>query len=508
MICDWKSNIASFALLSAGFLATAFIAPNATAQLGSQALQHSKATQDENSAEIAVLHQVHDDAWHSFIEGLQAARQTLIASKHSAPPIQDARISAEGYRYLLGHLERMIEMEFRLDPKFPEFHASMNMLRKWTIENPDTMYLKAPIDSIGYYKVIAKAANHAEWQTSERGQVGPKAPRLVTFQTITDVPGNTGSLAEMADCTNQTLDFINSFALQVEKDGSFELLIGPEKPDGYTGNFLLSKKSMLCPGTEKTQNQHANWLAVREIFSDWQHEFALDMEIQRLDSMGAPRPPLSSADVNRALNNIGKHLPNQIQFWNLLHAMPLEVYGDTNRDGRRSMPLNGINPPAPPFTAGGVAGSQQIYAAGNYELAEDEALLVKVSATIEPHYVSFQLGTVWGEGPDQQNYISSLTGHQNPISSDGARYYIIAHQDPGLQGWVDTTGTHKGTHSMRFVFRDQPQAEQLPKAEAQLVKFSALAEHLPKNHPKISAKQRSAQVAIRQAHIKRRWRGH
>ncbi|MFK8019529.1 MAG: hypothetical protein AB8B86_07165 [Pseudomonadales bacterium] len=508
MTCHWKSTPALFVLFTAGVLAASLFAPDAAAESTTLDTQSTQVTHNQSEAELRVLHQVHDEAWRAFIDGLEDARQALISSKHFAPPLQDSRVSAEGYRYLLGHLERMIEMELRLDPKFPEFHASINMLRKWTIENPDTMYLKAPIDSTGFYKVIAKVANHEEWQTSKRGVAGPKAPRLLTFQTITEVPGNTGSLAEMADCTNQTLDFVNSFALQLDKDGSFELLIGPEKPEGHKGNFLLSKKRLLCPGTKKTQDQHAKWLAVREIFSDWQHEMALDMEIQRLDSIGAARPPLSSADVNRALSNIGKHMPNQIKFWNLLHLMPLEVYGDTNNDGRRNMPLNGINPPAPPFTAGGVAGSQQIYAAGNYELADDEALLVKVSAEIEPHYVSFQLGTAWGEGPDQQNYISSLTGHQNPISSDGARYYIIAHQDPGFQGWVDTTGTHKGTHSMRFVFRDQPQANQLPIAEAQLVKFSALAEHLPKNHPKVTAKQRTAEVAIRQAHIKRRWRGH
>lgn len=456
----------------------------------------------------ALYHKEHDQAWQAFISGLEAARSTLINSEHFAPPIQNERIAAEGYRYLLAHVERMIELELRSDPMFPEFHASMNMLRKWTIENPDTLYLKAPIDATGYYKIIAQVANHQEWKTSERGTLGPKAPRLVTFQTITAVPGDTGQLAEMADCTNQTLDFINSFELQIEDDGGFELLIGPAQPADYNGNFLLSSKAMNCPATGKTRERAAAWLAVREIFSDWQHEQAMDMEIQRLDSIGAQRPPISQEEVNRVLSTIGEHLPNQIQFWNLLHVGPLEMYGDSNKDGRRNMPLNGINQPAPPFTAGGVAGSRQLYAAGNYELNDAEALLVKITAEVEPHYISFQLGTAWGEGPDQQNYVSSLTGHQNPPSSDGARYYIIAHKDPGVQGWVDTTGTQKGTHSMRFVFREQPTDEKLPRAEATVVKLADIARHLPANHPTVSAEQRRLEIAVRQSHIKKRWRGH
>lgn len=463
------------------------------------------ASADTQNAE---RHQQYDAAWNAFIEGLQNARKTLIEQQQFAPPNQDDRISAEGYRYLLAHLERMIDMNFRMDPRFPEFHASMNMLRKWTIENPDTMYLKAPIDATGYYKVTGQVANHREWLTSERGLSGPKAPRMVTFQTITNVPGNTGGLQEMADCSNATLDFQNSFTLQVEEDGRFELLIGAEKPEDFDGNFLLSRKEMSCAATGIKAVREASYLAVREIFSDWENERAMDMNIQRLDSIGAERPPITPADVNHALEKMATHMPNQIRFWNMLHEIPLEVYSDRNQDGRRNMPLNGINQPALPFTAGGVAGSKQLYAAGSFQIDNDEALLVEVNAPSEPHYISFQLGTPWGEGPDQQNYVSSLTGHQNPVSSDGRRYYIVSSTDPGFQGWVDTTGAHQGTHSMRFIFKDQPNEANMPTAKASIVKLSELEKLLPTDHPKVTAAQRRLEVAIRQSHIKQRWRGH
>ncbi|MGI9288045.1 MAG: hypothetical protein ACR2P1_21855 [Pseudomonadales bacterium] len=448
-----------------------------------------------------------DEGWAAFSAGLAAAKASLEDPKYF-PPEPTERNLAEGYRYLLGHLNRLIEAEMRQHPRFPEFHRSMDMLRKWTIENPDTMYLKASIDETGYYKVIVKAANTSEWRNSARGTAGPKAPRLVTFQTITDIPGNTGKLAEMAQCKNQTLDFLNSFSLKMNDNDSFEILIGPEKPANFEGNFLLSRKRMPCPATKSEKMRSARWLAVREIFSDWENEKALDMNIERLDSIGTKRPPINIEEVNEKLAKIGNELPNQIRFWNLLHEYPLEVRGDTNGDGKRAMPLNGINQPAPPFTAGGVAGSQQIYAAGNFELEQDEALVIKVTTPVEPHYIGFQLGTLWGEGPDQQNYNSSLSGHQLPPANDGARYYVIAHADPGAPGWVDTTGLAKGTHSMRFVFRDMPIAKQMPTANAYHIKLTKLGAVLPADTAKISPESRREQIAIRQAHIKQRWRAY
>ncbi len=212
--------------------------------------------------------------------------------------------------------------------------------------------------------------------------------------------------------------------------------------------------------------------------------------------------------MSEKLEKIATELPNQIRFWQLLQEIPLEVRSDFNGDGRRNMPVNDINSPAPPFTAGGVAGAQQLYAAGIFELVEDEALVIKVTAPLEPHYIGFQLGNLWFEGPDQQNYVSSLSGHQLPVSSDGSRYYIIAHRDPGVAGWVDTTGLEKGTHSMRFIFRQNPAGDEMPKAEAQLVKLKAVRSVLPADTPVVSPDQRKAEVAVRQSHIKMRWRGH
>lgn len=447
-----------------------------------------------------------DTAWQTFMNGLQEAQASLTDPKDFPPEASDRNL-AEGYRYLLGHIGRMIDAEMRMDPRFPEFHRSMDMLRKWTAENPDTLYLKAPLDDTGYYKLTAVVSDAREWRDSSRGLQEAKAPRMVTFQTITGIPGATGELAEMAQCKSATLGYLNSFNLVLEGN-RFDILIGPERPENFQGNFLPTRKYLECKATGEAGVRKAQWLSVREIFSDWEYEQALDMDIVRLDSVGASKPPIEAEFVAEKLNKIARELPNQIRFWNLLQEFPLEMRRDSNGDGKRNLPVNGVNPPEPPFTAGGVAGARQYYASGIYDLQPDEALVVKVTSPVEPHYIGMQLGTPWFEGPDQQNYVSSLSGHQLPVASDGSRYFVISMSDPGVQGWVATTGRLFGQHALRFLFREDPSTQKMSTTEAMLVKLDNLDSVLPADTPRVSTEQRKGEIAIRQAHIKKRWRNY
>ncbi|MEM7409099.1 MAG: hypothetical protein AAF430_02555 [Myxococcota bacterium] len=448
-----------------------------------------------------------DRAWQSFHAGLAEARDRL-ENREDFPPEPSDRNLAEGYRYLLGHVVRMAEAELRLDPRFPEFHRSVDMLRKHTGENPDAMYLKAPIDGTGSYRIRGRVADTREWRSSERHASGPKAPRLVTFQTITDIPGNTGELAEMGQCASQTLGFVNSFEIEPDASGEFEIRIGPKRPKGYDGLFLPSRKQLACAANQTSAVRDAKYVAVREIFSDWEHERPLELEIERLDSVGASRPPITPEQMAEILERLAVHVPNHIRFWSLLQEFPLEVRRDANGDGVRNLPVNGMNEARPPFTAGGAAGSKQLYASGVFELAPDQALVIRVETPKEPHYIGFQLNNFWMEGPDQQNYTSSRTGQQLPPASDGARYYVVSHRDPGVPGWVATTGLPKGFHTLRLVYRDDPDPADLPTITTHLGPVDRVSDQLPDDTPVVTVEARRAEVAVRQAHIKQRWRAY
>ncbi|MCP4038483.1 MAG: hypothetical protein GY733_16195, partial [bacterium] len=370
---------------------------------------------DASREDEAVL----EHGFRVFIEGLEDARENVRDPWRLAPG-PGGRDLAEGYRYLLGHLARIIERETLQHPDLPYFQRSVRMLSKWTIDNPDTLYLTAPISPEGTYRIAGRAADTTEWETGERTRRWPKAPRVVTFQTTTATIGQTGSLEEFATCRNQTLAAVRHFEIDPDEEGRFEILLAPQRPAGHEGLFLPTKAHLDCTdreGNRETQERLATQVNVREIFSDWDHEMALELDIVRVDVPAPRRPPTDPSQIGRSLERIGTQLANQIRFWNDLHELGLEVQGDRNFDDRLNFPLNAMNPPAPPFIAGGTAGAGQLYAAGTFVLDADQALIVRVEAPAEPHYQGFQLANLWGESLDQASYISSLTTSQLPRAS-------------------------------------------------------------------------------------------
>jgi hypothetical protein len=473
-------------------------------QPDAEAAGTSRATDPELSSPQSTL----AEGWAGFVQGLERARQHL-EDPRSFPPEPTDRNLAEGYRYLLGHLARIIEQETEQDPDFPAFQRAVRMLSKWTIDNPDTMYLTAAIDADGIYRVRGRALDTSAWRTGTREARSPIAPRVVIFQTTTAIVGQTGELAEMAACRNQTLDALDQFDLELDAEGRFELIIAAERPADWEGPFLTTRAEAPCrapDGTLTRRTRDATVLTVREIFSDWEHEVPLDLEITRLDMLGATRPPRSASEMARNLSEIGRLVANQIVFWNRLHELGLEIRGDRNGDGRRALPLNGLNPPSPPFIAGGTAGAGQLYAAGTAELNDDEALVIRVATPREPYYLGFQLANPWGESVDQANYVSSQTASQNPVASDGARYYVVSARDPGTPGWLDTTGLERLTLSMRFIYEDAPPSEAMPSIETFTTRVEDVRDHLPPDTPLVSAEDRRREIELRQRHIQRRWR--
>jgi hypothetical protein len=468
--------------------------------LGCDLLRSEASSEDEATLE---------QGWSSFVKGLEEAREAVRDPWRFAPA-PGGRELAEGYRYLLGHLARVIESETLQHTDLPYFQRYVRMLSKWTIDNPDTMYLVAPIDPQGTYRISGRAADTTEWRTGERGRPWPKAPRIVTFQTTTAVIGQTGSLEEFASCRNQTLGAVRHFEIVPDGEGRFEILVAPERPAGYDGLFLPTRARLDCIDREgevvATNDRVATAVAVREIFSDWDAEIPLELDIVRSDAPGRPRPPTDPQQMGEALAAIGSEVANQIRFWNDLHELGLEVHGDRNLDRRRNMPLNGLNPPRPPFIAGGTAGAGQLYAGGTFELGPEEALVIRVDSPVEPQYQGFQLANYWGESLDQASYTSSLTAHQLPKASDGERYYVVASRDPGVPGWVDTTGLARGAISMRFIFPAAPAEDALPRVTTELTTLDALPEILPPDTPTVTPEARREEVARRQAHIRRRWR--
>jgi len=443
-----------------------------------------------------------------MLAGLEEAEGNLTSLPAMAPPKSEQELTA-GYSYLLGHLVRVTKSEADNNPYNPHFERAVTFLSKWTGDNPDNLYLTAPIDGNFSYRVSGQIPYYRGSGAKSLAEI-PQAPGLVLFQTITELIGDTGSLKELTSCRNQTFADLNSHNLIIDANGSFEILLSGERPADYMGNWMATRANLPCEdrdGNIAHADKVASHFVIREIFIDWETEHPLDLDIVRLDYEGLPPPKITAAQRGQQLSAIGEKVPNQIKFWNWVMQIGLEAWGDRNFDGERRLPVNDINTPAPPFLAGGTAGSNQLYASGMYELGEDEALVLWIDIPEMPNYLGFQLSDAWMQSLDQANYPSSRNQSQMSFDEEGNSYLIIAHRDPGLRNWIDTTGLTSAQMTFRFWYENTPAEDKHPRISAEKISFAALPSTLPPGS-EVGAQQRRHEIAVRQKHMRLRFRQH
>ncbi|TWO80641.1 hypothetical protein CBW56_08690 [Denitratisoma oestradiolicum] len=426
------------------------------------------------------------------------------------PPPMTPRNLAEGYRYILGFLYGSIARSIGPTPEFPYFIRMIQPLNRSTIDNCDATYLYAPIDGNHSYTIRGRAGDSRHWRGEPPITSGRKAPHYIFFQTASGHSGDTGELDEMKPGTRANCATLDSSQLQVNPDGSFEILLAPEKPEGYSGNFMSTRK------IKKRRNEHgeeiareyvAQMVGLRLYFGDWEHEDLMDLFIYRNDRLGQPMPAYTPEMAARQLRDAGTYTRNQVHFWNKFYGITMEAYGDVNGDGEVFMPRNDLNKPNAASLATGGGMVTNIYSGGIFELAADEALIVELHQPVEPNYIGFCLGNMWGESLDFANFQSSLNGVQAARDPDNVIRYLIAHQDPGIANWVDTTGQPEGYMTVRWAYSERPK-ENLPWATVKKIKIAEAMQHLPATTKTVTPEQRRAAIAIRQEHVQRRYRQH
>lgn len=439
-------------------------------------------------------------AWDEMIEQLGRARDALEAPELHAPPQTGPRDLAEGYRYLLGFVYSAVERAFFGDPAFPYFRRSLQVLDKATIDNSDAMYLSTPIDGRYTYSITGRVADWRHWRGQAPAPAGPIAPQYVIVEAHTGYAGDSGDLAELQPGARGNTGKLDSSELAVGDDGHFDILLAPEPPPGHTGNFIATQR--ISRGTDTTF--YAEHVTVRFLFHDWEREQSPELLIRRLDKVGEHPPALEPAAAATAMRRIGEIVDNQTRFWNKFYDVVLEAYGDRNGDGVSFMPRNDLNTPAAASLATGGGQSTNVYAGGVYDLAPDEALLIDAEVFEPPAYMGFHLSNMWGESHDYANHVSSLNGTQAVRDDDGHYRYVVAHRDPGVHNWLDTTGLRTGFMAVRWTY-PQP-TDRLPTVTVRKVLFDKLFDHLPASTPRISPEQRREQVRVRQEHVQRRYR--
>lgn len=447
------------------------------------------------------------DAWDGLIANLQDARD-IIDSPDRFAPEPTSRVLAEGYRYLAGFVHHGIERTFNADPEFPVFRNALSIFNKSTIENADAIYFYAPIDGRNRYLIKGKAADFRHWKGEPRAATGPYAPQYFIFETANGpMSGDSGDLSEIMPGFRTGFGTLDTSQLQIDDNGEFELLLGPDKPEGYTGNFICTVKGP-NKRTPDGPDRYATFISGRQLFYDWENEEAIPLTITNLDNQGGHPQALSPAKAAEQLTQMGSVVRGQMQFWLDFYDKVLNVNGTHGNpeDGKYFYPVNGYNKPnaASSDTGGGM--STNVYAGGLYDLADDEALYIEATYTGDPVYVSVHLGNLWGESPDYANHQSSLNLHQMYMGPDHVQRWVVSHRDPGIQNWLDTTGLPRGYLSHRWAYSEIPDPSLWPKITAEKIKLDQVDNYIPQDMPRISREQRRAEIHIRQQHVQRRYR--
>jgi hypothetical protein len=456
-------------------------------------------------------------AWDDMLGELARARDAIDRPELMPAPPNDRNL-AEGYRYLMGYVHSAVERAFFEDPQFPFFHHAIELVNKATIDNADATYFMAPIDGHQSYLIRGRVGDHRHWRGEAPSASGPKAPQYLIFE-VTDgcMAGDTGTLAELRPGIKAQTGRLDSTEIEVTGDGSFEILLAPQRPDGHTGNFIATHRRTSRPNPDDPEgslDRYACTVSGRQLFYDWEREDPIPLTITGLETSGSHPPPYTPETAMAQIRRFGSLVRGQMQFWNEFYTVLLETYGKPGgeadgEESQRFMPRNSFNQPNAATGATGGGQSTNIYAGGVFELAPDEALIIESHVKVKPEYSGFSLSNLWGESLDFANHQSSLNGFQAEADRDehGAiTRYVVADRDPGVPNWLDTTDHREGFLSPRWSYSRQPPEELWPTISAKKVRFDEIRDHLPAATRTVSPAERAERIRVRQLHVQRRYR--
>jgi Protein of unknown function (DUF1214) len=349
------------------------------------------------------------------------------------------QVMAESMRLLLAGVTRATNDALVGNRRHPMFVPELNIAQNIFQPNADTIYKACLIEKGGSYLI-----------RGDRGTV-----RMVI-------------LAQMGPDTLRTgqhhplLGQIDFDSLTLEPDGRFELVISPERPAGYSGDWRP-----LDPLCEK--------FMVRVVSCDWGVEREPRFGIARLDVDEAKgRPPADA--LHHAFGEIAG-IAGVCALAFPTHVEQLRAQGHVN-----ALKIFDVS------QMSGLTG--QFYYEGAYELADDEALITEVRVPASYRYWSIILTNDLYETTDWYNNQASLNDRQGVVDGDGVFRTVISASDPGVHNWLDTSGYASGAIQGRWF-----EASEKPMPTIRKVKLADVLQHLPADTRLVNPQERA--IALR-----------
>lgn len=382
--------------------------------------------------------------WKDYAEQLERAGDEALALQPKANGPMERQEAAQAF---IEAIAAAYLMRVYSDPDYPEFLPMWNTAFNVLGPVPDTAYSFTRINGAGTYRI--------------RG-----FRNTVRYVELTLNSGN------LEDGSMRPVNPVDLDTLRLNADTSFELILSPERPRDYVGNWIET-------GPEITS------LLVRSQSYDWLNEKDGVMAIERLDvPVRRPRPTAQhAAERMSALAGYAKeiqassYLRVQASFdKNLVHKLEGREYGGSDY--------------------------VKVYLEGLYEIADDEVVIIETDIPDICRYWSIILLDTNKGSIDWINHQSSINGHQAHIDSDGKFRAVISLKDPGVPNWLDPAELALGVIQVRWDMCNSAPSPQLRK-----VKLDQLRKLLPLDTPVITATERDANLRQRRyaAQMRRKW---
>jgi hypothetical protein len=345
-----------------------------------------------------------------FEEAISAGREMVL---NDAQTEQEA---IEGMRWLLRVIAMSVEVAADANPRQPHFQRMDTLVRKVGGDNPDAEYEFVAID--GKYDYIIT------------GNVGTVRYLGLTFN------------AGQGMTPRRQFAYLSDKMLTLDESGNFTVILSREQPD-MAGDWV---------GTPAD----ASGILVRQYIADRSQEVLPTLHIKVLGET-PDYQPATDQEVADAI------IGTSYAFFKLttLHVSVLpELVEQTNFFIEATSENLG----------GAISGEDNLYMIGSYQLADDEALRLKVQPP-NTRYWNLTLESRWHEIGDYLHRPTSLTLEEVEYGEDGSVEFIVAHQDPGTANWLDTSGHNFGFMTLRWL---DAKGEKVPLPELEVVKWQDL----------------------------------
>ena len=388
------------------------------------------------------------EAWRDFMAALEETRTTLLehAERHG-PKARDRALYAVHVFQAAGFTMAMAPR--RTHPSFYIHQVFMPHELTWGGPCPEYLYRWAYADGSRGYRISGQRGTtpFAEVQVLDGFWADEKVSQVTSIH-------------------------IDDY---VKDDGSFEIIISPDKQPG--------------PWVALPRDSRKILLQSREIWNDWYDSIGMTMRIEPLDPFPDENWLLSEEQIADRLQDFARWMRFNTRFAVNRIDKLIEMAGGVNQ-------FHGV-------VADGDGNAGLVGAYKNrmgYAIEPDEALVLEFDA-VDGLFWSFSQSDIWYLSPDFAWHQSSINNKQAHVDSDGRCRVVVSVKDPGVANWLDTVEATRGMVNWRGM-RLQADA---PEITVTRVKLDDVLSHLPNDTAMMSPEQRRELILRRAKAVLQRW---